>query len=34
MLWQNSLEEDINYTQIALLAVGVINVLFTFFMSR
>ncbi|MGX4593997.1 hypothetical protein JNUCC76_08650 [Leuconostoc sp. JNUCC 76] len=34
MLWQNSLEEDINHTQIALLAVGVINVLFTFFMSR
>lgn len=34
MLWQNSLEEDINHTQIALLVVGVINVLFTFFMSR
>ena len=34
MLWQNSLEEDINHTQIALLAVGVINALFTFFMSR
>ncbi|WP_349517278.1 hypothetical protein [Leuconostoc mesenteroides] len=34
MLWRNSLEEDINHTQIALLAVGVINVLFTFFMSR
>lgn len=34
MLWQNSLEEDINHTQIALLAAGVINVLFTFFMSR
>ena len=34
MLWQNSLEEDINHTQIALLVVGVINVLFTYFMSR
>lgn len=34
MLWQNSLEEDINHTQIALLVVGMINVLFTFFMSR
>ncbi|TGD33804.1 hypothetical protein [Leuconostoc mesenteroides] len=34
MLWQNSLDEDINHTQIALLVVGVINVLFTFFMSR
>lgn len=34
MLWPNSLEEDINHTQIALFAVGVINVLFTFFMSR
>ncbi|MFT9314026.1 hypothetical protein [Leuconostoc pseudomesenteroides] len=34
MLWQNSLEEDINHTQIALLAVGVISVLFTYFMSR
>ena len=34
MLWRNSLEEDINHTQIALLAAGVINVLFTFFMSR
>lgn len=34
MLWRNSLEEDINHTQIALLAVGVISVLFTFFMSR
>lgn len=34
MLWQNSLEEDINHTQIALLAVGVINILFTYFMSR
>ncbi|WP_349514843.1 hypothetical protein [Leuconostoc suionicum] len=34
MLWQNSLEEDINHTQIALLALGVISVLFTFFMSR
>lgn len=34
MLWQNSLEEDINHAQIALFAVGVINVLFTFFMSR
>lgn len=34
MLWRNSLEEDINHTQIVLLAVGVINVLFTFFMSR
>ncbi|WP_312980510.1 hypothetical protein [Leuconostoc falkenbergense] len=34
MLWRNSLEEDINHTQIALFVVGVINVLFTFFMSR
>lgn len=34
MLWRNSLEEDINHTQIALLVVGVINALFTFFMSR
>lgn len=34
MLWQNRLEEDINHTQIALLVVGVINVLFAFFMSR
>ncbi|MBZ1518158.1 hypothetical protein J3330_03220 [Leuconostoc mesenteroides] len=34
MLWQNSLEEDINHTQIAVLASGVINVLFTYFMSR
>lgn len=34
MLWQNSLDEDINHTQIALLVVGVINVLFTFFMSQ
>ncbi|HAV52319.1 MAG TPA: hypothetical protein DCX36_03510 [Leuconostoc mesenteroides] len=34
MLWRNSLEEDINHTQIALLAVGVISVLFNYFMSR
>ncbi len=34
MLWQNSLDEDINHTQIALFVVRVINVLFTFFMSR
>jgi hypothetical protein len=34
MLWQNSLDEDINHTKTALLVVGVINVLFTFFMSR
>ncbi|MGR8824431.1 hypothetical protein, partial [Leuconostoc mesenteroides] len=34
MLWHNILEEGINHTQIALLAAGVIIVLFTFFMSR
>ncbi len=34
MLWQNSLDEDINHTQIALLVVGVINALFTYFTSR
>ncbi|MGC2973734.1 hypothetical protein [Leuconostoc mesenteroides] len=34
MLWQDSLEENINHTQIALLVVGTINILFTYFMSR
>lgn len=34
MLWRNSLDEDINHTKILVLAVGVVNVLFTYFMSR
>lgn len=34
MLWRNSLDEDINHTKILVLVVGVINVLFTYFMSR
>ncbi|MDC2804818.1 hypothetical protein [Leuconostoc suionicum] len=34
MLWQNSLEDDINHIQIVLLVAGVINILFTYFMSR
>lgn len=34
MLWYNSLDEDINHTKILVLIVGVINVLFSYFMSR
>ncbi|WP_248574627.1 hypothetical protein [Leuconostoc sp. MTCC 10508] len=34
MLWRNSLDEDINHTKILVLAVGVVNVLLTYFMSR
>lgn len=34
MLWYNSLDEDINHTKILVLAVGVINVLFAYFVSR
>ncbi|MBD9366058.1 hypothetical protein IAP91_11615 [Leuconostoc mesenteroides] len=34
MLWRNSLEEDIAKTQVFLAIVFLINILFTFFMSR
>ncbi|KAA8347280.1 hypothetical protein [Leuconostoc mesenteroides] len=34
MLWRNSLEEDIAKTQIVLVIAFLINILFTFFMSR
>lgn len=34
MFWRNSLDEDINHTKILVLAVGVVNVLFTYFMNR
>ncbi|USI45482.1 hypothetical protein [Leuconostoc mesenteroides] len=34
MLWQNSLEDNIDKTQILVFVVGLINGLFTFFMSR
>lgn len=34
MLWRNSLEEDIAKTQVFLAIVFLINMLFTYFMSR
>ncbi|MFK8254629.1 hypothetical protein [Leuconostoc mesenteroides] len=34
MLWNNSLEEDIAKTQVFLAIVFLINILFTYFMSR
>ena len=33
-LWQDSLNEDIHRTELLVLVVGVINILFAFFISR